>query len=138
MDRNKLDINVTLDDELDETDYKLASKYLEIKDNNILMHQEDIYIYGTPFWVKDNNKKLVMRDCRDIVSAYIFSVEAKLNSSLNDGNDDSKRKAILNELHRYHKIKNCINSVAKQKQIAKQILLLDDSHIEQNLLTPEI
>ena len=139
MNRNKPDDDITLDDEFDETDYKLASKYLEIKDNNILMHQEDIYIYGNPFWVKDNNKKLVMRDCRDILSAYIFSIEAKLNSSLNDANDDSKRKAILNELHRYHKIKKCINSVAKQKQIAEQILLLvDDSQIELNLLTPEI
>lgn len=53
-----------MDDDFDDTDYKLASKYLEIKDNNILMHQEDIYIYDSPFWMKDNNKKLIMRDSR--------------------------------------------------------------------------
>ena len=46
---------------------KLASKYLEMKDNNcnILMHQEDIYIYDNAFWMKDNNKKLIMSHSRD-------------------------------------------------------------------------
>lgn len=128
-----------MDDDFDDTDYKLASKYLEIKDNNILMHQEDIYIYDNPFWMKDNNKKLIMRDSRDILSAYISSIETQINSTLNGEQDENKRKAILAELNRYHKMKKCINSVSKQESIAKQILMLvDDSQIELNLLKPEI
>lgn len=137
--KNKNKPHYKMDDDFDDTDYKLASKYLEIKDNNILMHQEDIYIYDSPFWMKDNNKKLIMRDSRDILSAYISSIEAQINNSLNEEHDESKRKAILTELNRYHKMKKCINSVSKQKSIAEQILLLvDDSQIELNLLKPEI
>jgi len=42
--------------------------------------ETDIYIYGNPFWMKDN-KKLIMRNSRDIFSAYILSNDRVMQST---------------------------------------------------------
>ena len=131
--KNKYKIN----EYVDETDYILSTIYLQLKGNNILKVDNQIFIYTNPYWKLDNKRLLIMRDARKVLTDYINNIHQQLYTKLNDIVDENERNNIIKEQQRLLKIIKAINSYAKQKSLVDELLtLIDESEIVLDMIKP--
>lgn len=133
--------NVPYSQIINNTDYDLADLYLKLKSDNIVKTiDNDIYIYQYPFWVKDNNKNLIMKDVRQSLVKWLTKSIIYYNKlKLANIDDEDKMKAIDLKIKFINTVISSVNSHSKQKNIVEQLLVIcDNTDIKFDLIRPNI
>jgi len=124
------------------SDFDISNSYLNIIGDNIIKHNNQLYIYKKPFWVLDKDKTIILKDLRTtLLKFYADCISFWTEKYRIAVKDELKEDADYSEgvMARYQKAIKNISTSSKQKSILEQIYItLDDNDYKLDLINPNI
>ena len=126
---------------IDCSDFQMAELYSNLIGDNIIKHNNNLYIYQKPFWVLDKDKIVILKNMRTTLLNFYISYIKVSYDALNSLDKDDKINQMYYE-NRIDLLNKCIKSIsttAKQKAILEQInITLDNNDYKMDLINPNI
>jgi len=107
---------------VDNSDFGLATLYLKVAGDCIVKHQGNIYVYHKPFWKVDKKKLYIKKDVRNILQSHLKNLRFKIQKlSLKNLAQDKEDKLSKN----LENINQALASIGKVSKIDNIVKALD-------------
>ena len=114
---------------IDNSDFGLASLYLQITGDSIVKYQGNLYVYQKPFWKVDKKKLVIKKDVINVLQSYLKSLRFKIQKLNSENNDEDKADKLTNHLIN---VNNALASIGKVSKIENIVKALDIEIEEQD------
>ena len=102
------------------SDYDLAKLYLDITADNVIKHNDQLYIYQKPFWRVDKKKNIIKKHLRKTLDDFIlFKIDYHTNEIRNLPVEEGKD--IQEKIKGLWKVRQSVNSCSKKKSILEEL-----------------
>ena len=128
-------------------DKSIAKIYLNVVGDNIAKQNDELYIYKSPFWEKDETRNMIRLDMSDTLEELFEEQVAnclteinKIKSELDEGSKKTEEQRELEiKLKMLNSAIRSVNTSAKQKAITDQIyIILENKEYNFDLNTKNI
>jgi phage/plasmid-associated DNA primase len=113
---------------IDNSDFGLATLYLDLTKDSIVKHQGNLYVYQKPYWKVDKKKLFIKKDVRNVLQSYLKSLRFKIQKICSQNSDEDKADKLTTHLINVNNAISSIGRVSKIDNIVKAIDIEIDEH----------